>query len=109
MSGVLLSVAFYAVLRVKVIADAALGAGFVRALLLTVALASLALAAALLLRQRDYKRMLAYSSIEHMGLLALGAAIGTKLAMAAVLLHVLGHGLAKSVAFIASGHIQHAV
>jgi hydrogenase-4 component F len=108
MSGVLLSVAFYAVLRVKVIADAALGTGFVRALLLTVALASLALAAALLLRQRDYKRMLAYSSIEHMGLLALGAAIGTKLAMAAVLLHVLGHGLAKSVAFIASGHIQHA-
>src|SRR5690606_25257928 len=79
-----------------------------RALLLAVALASLALAAALLLRQRDYKRMLAYSSIEHMGLLALGAAIGTRLAVAGVLLHVLGHGLAKSVAFIASGHIQHA-
>ncbi|WP_433227083.1 proton-conducting transporter transmembrane domain-containing protein [Actinomadura formosensis] len=108
MSGVLLSVAFYAVLRVKVIADAALGAGFARALLLTAALASLALAAALLLGQRDYKRMLAYSSIEHMGLLALGAAIGTPLAMTAVLLHVLGHGLAKSVAFLTSGHIQQA-
>ncbi|MFA1538249.1 proton-conducting transporter transmembrane domain-containing protein [Actinomadura monticuli] len=109
MSGVLLSVAFYAVLRVKVIADAALGTGFTRALLLTVALASLALAAALLLAQRDYKRMLAYSSIEHMGLLALGAAIGTRVAMAAVLLHVLGHGLAKSVAFLASGHVHQAV
>lgn len=108
MSGVLLSVAFYAVLRVKAIADAALGTGFTRALLLTAALASLALAAALLLGQRDYKRMLAYSSIEHMGLLALGAAIGTPLAMAAVLLHVLGHGLAKSVAFLAAGHIQQA-
>ncbi|GAA1894518.1 proton-conducting transporter membrane subunit [Actinomadura bangladeshensis] len=108
MSGVLLSVAFYAVLRVKVIADAALGAGFVRALLLVIALASLALAAALLLGQRDYKRMLAYSSIEHMGLLALGAAVGTRLAMAAVLLHVLGHGLAKSVAFLAAGHVQQA-
>ncbi|MFB4306817.1 proton-conducting transporter membrane subunit [Actinomadura sp. GTD37] len=108
MSGVLLSVAFYAVLRVKVIADAALGGGFVRALLLGVALASLALAAALLLAQRDYKRMLAYSSIEHMGLLALGAAIGTPLAMAGVLLHVLGHGLAKSVAFLASGFVQQA-
>ena len=50
----------------------------------------------LLIAQRDYKRMLAYSSIEHMGLLALGAAIGGPLAIAAVLLHMLGHGLAKS-------------
>ena len=109
MSGVLLSVAFYAVLRVKVVADAALGAGFVRVLLLTVALASLAVSAALLLGQRDYKRMLAYSSIEHMGLIALGTAIGSRLAVTAVLLHVLGHGLAKAVAFLASGHIHHAV
>ena len=108
MSGVLLSVAFYAVLRVKVIADAALGAGPARTLLLIVALASLAVAAALLLGQRDYKRMLAYSSIEHMGLLALGAAIGSRLAVTAVLLHILGHGLAKSVAFLASGHIHQA-
>ena len=51
-----------------------------------------------MLAQRDYKRMLAYSSIENMGLLALGAAIGSPLAIAAVLLHILGHGLAKSVA-----------
>src|SRR5690606_17210063 len=71
MSGVLLSVALYAVLRVKVIADVALGTGFARALLLTAALASLAVAAALLLGQRELKRMLAYSSIEHMGLRAL--------------------------------------
>ena len=48
----------------------------------------------------DYKRMLAYSSIENMGLLALGAAIGSPLAVAAVLLHILGHGLAKSVLFL---------
>ena len=60
------------------------------------ALASLAVAASLLLAQRDYKRMLAYSSIEHMGLLALGAAVGSPLAIAAVLLHMLGHGLAKA-------------
>ncbi|MEV4003054.1 proton-conducting transporter membrane subunit [Actinomadura sp. NPDC049753] len=109
MSGVLLSVAFYAVLRVKVIADVALGAGFARMLLLIVALASLTLAALLLLAQRDYKRMLAYSSIEHMGLLALGAAVGSRLAVTAVLLHILGHGLAKSAAFLASGQIQQAV
>lgn len=106
MSGVLLSVAFYAVLRVKVIADVALGAGFVRTLLVIVALASLTVAALLLLGQRDYKRLLAYSSIEHMGLLALGAAIGTSLALVAVLLHILGHGLGKSVLFLAAGRLH---
>ena len=49
--------------------------------------------------------MLAYSSIENMGLLALGAAIGSPLAIAAVLLHILGHGLAKSVLFLSAGRI----
>lgn len=107
MSGVLLSVAFYAVLRFKVIGDAALGAGFLRTLLLILALTTLLVAALLLLGQRDYKRMLAYSSMEHMGLIALGAAIGSRLAIAAVLLHIAGHGLAKTVAFLASGHILH--
>ncbi|MEU0570824.1 proton-conducting transporter membrane subunit [Nonomuraea sp. NPDC005983] len=109
MSGVLLSVAFYAILRVKVISDGALGPGFGRILLVAVALASLAVAAALLIGQRDFKRMLAYSSIEHMGLIALGAAIGNGLALTAVLLHILGHGLGKSVLFIGSGQIQQAV
>jgi hydrogenase-4 component F len=74
-------------------------------LLVIVALLSLAVAASLLLTQRDYKRMLAYHSIEHMGLIALGAAAGSPLAIAAVLLHVLGHGLAKGVLFLASGEI----
>ncbi len=105
MSGVLLTVAFYALLRFKAIADAALGPGFPRALLVTAGLASLAVAASLLLAQRDYKRMLAYHSIEHMGLIALGAAAGSALAIAAVLLHILGHGLAKGVLFLASGEI----
>ncbi|NUR71694.1 MAG: hydrogenase [Hamadaea sp.] len=105
MSGVLLSVAFYAILRYKAITDAVIGPAYTRILLIIGALASLAVAAILLIAQRDYKRMLAYSSIEHMGLIALGAAFGVQLAMAAVLLHVLGHGLAKSVAFCASGRI----
>ena len=105
MSGVLLAVAFYAILRVKVIADAALGPAFARTLLIVMALATLAVATSLLLGQGDYKRMLAYSSMEHMGLLALGAAAGSRLAIAAVLLHILGHGLAKSVLFLSSGRI----
>ncbi|MCX4585753.1 proton-conducting transporter membrane subunit [Streptomyces sp. NBC_01481] len=107
MSGVLLSVAFTAILRYQSISDAALGTGYTRALLTGIALLTLALAAALLLAQRDYKRMLAYSSMEHMSLIALGAAIGTPLARAALLLHIAGHGLAKAVAFCASGHILH--
>jgi len=105
MSGVLLSVAFYALLRFKAIADGALGPGYVRTLLVVVGLVSLAVAASLLLTQHDYKRMLAYSSMEHMGLIALGAAAGSTLAIAAVLLHILGHGLAKSVLFLASGEV----
>ncbi|MFE0173297.1 proton-conducting transporter membrane subunit [Streptomyces sp. NPDC059002] len=105
MSGVLLSVAFGAVLRFKAIADAALGGDFTRALLTAIALLTLALAAALLLAQRDYKRMLAYSSMEHMSLIALGAAIGSPLALSAALLHIAGHGLAKSVAFCGAGRV----
>jgi len=108
MSGVLLPVALTQILRVKTIADDALGTGYVRALLMIMGLATLALAAALLIAQRDYKRMLAYSSMEHMGLIAIGAAIGTPLALAAILLHIAGHGLAKAVAFTTSGHILHA-
>lgn len=109
MSGVLLAVAFYAILRVQAIADAVLGPGLMRGLLLTAGLLSLTVAAALILRQRDYKRMLAYSSIEHMGLLAVGAAIGGPLALAAVLLHVLGHGLAKATLFVVAGRVLAAV
>jgi hydrogenase-4 component F len=105
MSGVLLTVAFYAILRFKVVADGALGPSYARTLLVTVGLLSLVLAASLLLSQRDYKRMLAYHSVEHMGLIALGAAAGIPLAIAAVLLHILGHGLAKGVLFLASGEV----
>jgi hydrogenase-4 component F len=105
MSGVLLSVAFYALLRFKVIADATLGPAYIRGLLVAAALLSLAVAASLLIAQRDYKRLLAYSSVEHMGLVALGAAVGTPLAVTGALLHVLGHGLGKAVLFCSSGEV----
>jgi hydrogenase-4 component F len=105
LSGVLLPVALTQILRVKTVTDKVLGTGFTRTLLLVLGLATLAVAALLLLAQRDYKRMLAYSSMEHMGLIAVGAAIGTPLAITAILLHIAGHGLAKAVAFTASGHI----
>lgn len=105
MSGVLLSVAFYAILRVQAIADPVIGPDLMRGMLVTGGLLSLAVSAALVIRQRDLKRMLAYSSIEHMGLLALAAAAGGRLAIGAALLHVLGHGLAKASTFVVSGRI----
>jgi len=105
MSGVLLSVAFYAILRVQAITDAALGPELMRGLLTTAGLLSLAVTAGLVITQKDFKRLLAYSSIEHMGLLALGAAAGGPLAIAAVLLHMLGHGLVKSSMFVLAGRI----
>ncbi len=108
MSGVLLTVALYAILRVKAIADVALGPGFVRGLLVVLGLASLAVAALMVIAQRDLKRLLAYSSIEHMGLIALAVAAGTPLALAAALLHVVGHGLVKSVLFLGAGEVHHA-
>ncbi len=105
MSGVLLSVAFYAILRIQAVADAAIGPALMRELLIAAGLLSLAVTAGLVITQKDFKRLLAYSSIEHMGLLALGAAAGGPLAMAAVLLHILGHGLVKSSMFVLSGRI----
>jgi hydrogenase-4 component F len=106
MSGVLLSVAFYALLRVKSVVDLAVGTGFLRIGLILVGLLTLLIAASLLLVQTDFKRMLAYSSMENMGLVAVAAAAGTKLAIAALLLHVLAHGIAKTLVFLGSGQLQ---
>lgn len=105
MSGVLLAVAFSVFLRFKVVVDAAVGADYLRGLLVAAALLSLGVAASLMIGQHDAKRLLAYSSIEHMGVVAFAAAIGTPLAIAALLLHVLAHALGKSVAFLAVGEL----
>ena len=106
MSGVLLSVAFSVLLRIKPIIDTAVGTGFLRTGLLTVGLLTVLIAALLLSVTPDLKRMLAYSSMENMGLIAIAAAAGTKLAIAALLLHILAHGLGKTVLFLASGQLQ---
>jgi hydrogenase-4 component F len=105
MSGVLLPVAVYALIRYRVIAVGSLDVAYTRNLLLVVALISIALATSLIIAQQDYKRLLAYSSIEHMGLVVIGLAIGTPLAIAASLLHILGHGLGKAVLFCGAGQV----
>lgn len=106
MSGVLLSVAFSVLLRIKPIIDGAVGTGLLRWGLLAVGLITVALAAMLLTVTSDLKRMLAYSSMENMGLIAVAAAAGTNLAIAALLLHVLAHGIGKTVLFLSSGQLQ---
>ena len=103
LSGSLLAVSFYAILRYYQIAAAALGPRFPRDVLLVFGVASLLLAALYLLDQRDYKRLLAYSSVEHMGILAIGVSFGAPIALAGVLLHVLAHAAAKGSAFMGAG------
>src|SRR5271170_4924835 len=103
LSGSLLATSFYAILRFYQIAQAALGPRFPRDVLLVFGVASLLLAALYLLDQRDYKRLLAYSSVEHMGILAIGVSFGAPIALAGVLLHVLAHAAAKGNAFMGAG------
>jgi len=105
MSGVLLSVAFSVLIRIKPIIDAA-APGFLRSGLLLIGLATLLVAALMLTVTADLKRMLAYSSMENIGLIAIAAAAGTRLAIAALLLHVLAHGIGKTVLFVAGGQLQ---
>jgi hydrogenase-4 component F len=107
LSGSLLAVSFYAILRYYQVAAAALGPRFPRDVLLVFGIASLLLAALYLLDQRDVKRMLAYSSVEHMGILAIGVSFGVPIALAGVLLHVLAHAAAKGNAFMGAGVLVH--
>ena len=104
LSGLLLNVALYAVLRCKVIADGALGNGLPGRMMMGFGLLSVVLAAFFLLRQRDVKRMFAYSSIEHMGLMTFAFGLGGPVANFAGLLHMTVHSLIKSAIFYAVGH-----
>ena len=104
MSGVMLAVALYALGRWKAVIDAALGYGFADSLMLIVGVVTLIVGTVSLLTQRDYKRVLAYSSIEHTGLACFGFALGPAGTFAA-LFHIAGHALAKSTAFLLSGRV----
>jgi hydrogenase-4 component F len=103
LSGSLLAVSFYAILRFFQVAVATLGPRFPQTVLLVFGVASLALAALYLLDQQDLKRLLAYSSVEHMGILAIAVSVGAPLALAGALLHVLAHAAAKANAFMGAG------
>ncbi len=104
LSGLLLNVALYALVRCKVLADGALGTEFAGHLMMGFGLLSVVVGAFFLARQRDVKRMFAYSSIEHMGLVTFAFGMGGPIASFAGLLHMTVHSLTKSAIFFAVGH-----
>jgi hydrogenase-4 component F len=104
LSGLLLNVALYALIRFKVITDGALERPFASQLLMGFGLTSVVVAAFFLSRQRDVKRMFAYSSIEHMGLITFAFGMGGPVASFGGLLHMTVHSLTKSAIFFAVGH-----
>jgi len=105
LSGLLLNVALYAVLRFKMLLAANPEAIAPGPLMVTMGLTSLIFAGFMLYRRRDIKRMFAYSSIEHMGIIAFAFGMGGPLANFAGLLHMTMHSLTKSAIFFAVGHI----
>jgi hydrogenase-4 component F len=105
LSGLLLNVALYALLRFKIMLAAnpdTINIGYV---MMTLGLVSLVFAAFMLYRRRDIKRLFAYSSIEHMGIMTFAFGMGGPLANFAGLLHMTMHSLTKSAIFFAVGHI----
>ena len=107
LAGGLTTAAFLAVLRFFQICTAAHDVAFARSMMVTIGLFSMAVAAVFMVRQRDYKRMLAYSSVEHMGILVLGIGIGGA-GIFGSLLHLINNGLTKGVLFLAAANIHRA-
>ena len=105
LSGLLLNVALYALLRFKMILAANLGTIAVGPLMVTLGLVSLVFAAFMLYRRRDIKRMFAYSSIEHMGIITFAFGMGGPLGNFAGLLQMTMHSLTKSAIFFSVGHV----
>ena len=104
LSGLLLNVAIYAVVRCKVLVEGSLHSPLPSRMLMGFGLLSVVLAAFFLWRQRDIKRLFAYSSIEHMGIITFAFGMGGAVANFAALLHMTVHSLTKSAIFFAVGH-----
>lgn len=108
LSGVLLKSALYAILRFYTIANACIGdRTYTSAILLGAGVVSLVLAAPLILKEQNpFKRVLAYHSLEHMGIITFGVGIGAPLALFGALLHTFNHATTKSLMFLAFGNIM---
>lgn len=105
LSAVLLNCALLVIIRYAILISVAIGPEFPQRLLLVFGLLSVAVAAFLILVQRDMKRLLAYSSVENMGLIAVALGIGGPLGIFAAMLHTLNHSLGKTLLFCGSGNV----
>ena len=106
LSGVLLNTALYPIVRTLAIVNKNMGSTiYTGRLLVGIGLLSIGVAAVFIITQRDYKRLLAYSSIEHMGIIALAMGIATPAAVFGALFHMINHSFTKSMLFLTSGNI----
>lgn len=107
LSGVLLSCAMYGIIRFNAIAVGSIGESYPGLLLTSFGLISIVTAALFIIVQKDYKRLLAYSSIEHMGIIAFALGLETKLALYGAVFHLINHAVSKSTLFFIAGRVNH--
>jgi hydrogenase-4 component F len=106
LSAALLNTGMYAIIRFLAITHARLGGTYPRAVLLSFGFASIVIGALFMVRKGNYKRLFAYSSVEHMGIIAVALGFGGTLGLYGALLQVVNHALAKAVLFLASGDVS---
>lgn len=106
LSGVLLNCALYGIIRFHIISSGTLGPAFSNQLLIILAVVSIGIATASIYFQKDMKRMLAYSSVEHMGIVSLGIGFGGIFGIYGAILQIINHAIAKPLMFFASGTIS---
>lgn len=106
LSGVLLNCAMYGIIRFYAIATKSAGMDFSSSLLIIFGLLSLGIAVPFIILQEDYKRLLAYSSVEHMGIIALGVGFGGTFGVFGAMLHMFNHAMTKSLLFFGAGNIM---
>jgi hydrogenase-4 component F len=106
LSAVLLNCAMYALMRYDAIVSHSVGPAFPHTLLLIFGVMSMVVAGLLILVQRNLKRMMAYSSVEHMGVIAIGLALGGPLGAYGALLHIFNHSVGKSLLFFSAGNVR---
>ncbi|ODS34217.1 MAG: NADH dehydrogenase subunit F [Candidatus Scalindua rubra] len=106
LSGVLIKCALLGIVRFVIIGNASLDTTFYNHLLLIFGLVSMGIATAFILLQNNYKRLLAYSSIEHIGIIAIGVGIGSFWGIYGALLHMLNHAIVKTLLFFTTGRVR---
>ena len=106
MAAGLVNVALYSLMRFYILVNTAVGGSFASTLFMIFGLVSMGVAVPFILLQKEFKRLLAYSSVEHVGIIIFAIGIGTPLAYAGALLHVLNNAIAKMVLFLTAGNIR---